>query len=119
MTPDDGAKPDALPALLALLRAENATLRERLERQSRIAGAATDYVYSVRLEGGRAVETRHGPGCQALTGYTCEELKSLSVSGYAEDVLARHGDVAPGFRLLQKLFTVQGLARKVREALDT
>jgi len=29
----------------------------------------SDYIYSVRIEDGQVVETRHGPGCLAVTGY--------------------------------------------------
>ena len=76
MTPDGGVNPDALQALLAALRAENTALREGEERQRRIVAAATDYIYSVKLEAGRAVETRHGPGCLALTGYSREDLEA-------------------------------------------
>ena len=45
-------------------------------------------------------------------------LKHLFISGYAEEVLAWRGVVGPDFRLLQKPFTIQALAQKVREALD-
>ncbi len=76
MTPDGEVDPDAPQALLDALRAENAALREREERQRRIVAAATDYVYSVRLEAGQAVESRHGQGCLALTGYNSAELEA-------------------------------------------
>jgi two-component system, cell cycle sensor histidine kinase and response regulator CckA len=76
MTPDGESDRDALQALLDGLRAENAAFREREERQRRIVTASTDYIYSVRLEAGQAVETRHGHGCLALTGYTCAELET-------------------------------------------
>jgi PAS domain S-box-containing protein len=75
MTPSSEAGPEALRALLDTLRAENAALSESEERLRRIVAAATDYIYSVRLEAREAVETRHGEGCLALTGYTCAELQ--------------------------------------------
>lgn len=50
------------------------SLREREERYQRITEAITDYIYTVRLQAGRVVETRHGPGCQAITGYRPEEF---------------------------------------------
>jgi PAS domain S-box-containing protein len=54
-------------------RAEEA-LRESEDRYRRITEAVTDYIYTVRVEGGQAVETTHGPACVAVTGYTSEEF---------------------------------------------
>jgi len=54
-------------------RAEDA-LKESEKRYRRITEAITDYIYTVRVEGGSAVETRHGAGCMAVTGYTEEEF---------------------------------------------
>jgi PAS domain S-box-containing protein len=54
-------------------RAE-AALQESNERYRRITQAVTDYFYTVRVEKGYAVETHHGPGCVAVTGYTYEEF---------------------------------------------
>ena len=34
----------------------------------------TDYVYTVRMEEGRPVETIHGEGCVAVTGYAPREF---------------------------------------------
>ncbi|MBV9491095.1 MAG: response regulator [Verrucomicrobia bacterium] len=45
-------------------------------------------------------------------------LKVLFQSGYIDTVLARHGVVQAETALLQKPFTPQALARKVREVLD-
>jgi PAS domain S-box-containing protein len=49
-------------------------LRESEERYRRITEAVSDYIYSVRVEDGRPVETTHGVTCIAVTGYTGEEL---------------------------------------------
>jgi PAS domain S-box-containing protein len=57
------------PPTHAELLTELATLRASEERYRRISAAVTDYIYTVLLEAGRAVETRHGPGCVAVTGY--------------------------------------------------
>jgi PAS domain S-box-containing protein len=54
-------------------RAEEA-LRESEERYRRITEAVTDYIYTVHVAEGRAVATRHGPGCVAVTGYASEEF---------------------------------------------
>jgi two-component system, cell cycle sensor histidine kinase and response regulator CckA len=49
-------------------------LAECEERFRRLVQTVTDYAYAVRVEGGRAVETRHGPGCVGVTGYTSDEF---------------------------------------------
>jgi len=54
-------------------RAEEA-LRESEKRYQRITSAVTDYIFSVRIENGRPVETVHGPACVAVTGYTSEDF---------------------------------------------
>jgi PAS domain S-box-containing protein len=63
----------ALEDVTETVDAERA-LTESEERYRRITAAVTDYIYSVRIENGRAVETRHGVGCAAVTGYTSEEF---------------------------------------------
>jgi PAS domain S-box-containing protein len=50
-------------------------LRESEERYQRITEAITDYIYTVRVEDGRALETIHGPGCLAVTGYAVDEFE--------------------------------------------
>jgi PAS domain S-box-containing protein len=54
--------------------AEQATL-ESEQRYKRLLASVTDYVYSVTVEDGRAVSTFHGPGCEAVTGYTSDEFE--------------------------------------------
>ncbi len=53
-------------------------LRESQERYRYITETVTDYVFTVRLEDGRSVETVHGPASEAVTGYTPEELRNDS-----------------------------------------
>ncbi|MBN2371047.1 MAG: PAS domain S-box protein [Vicinamibacteria bacterium] len=45
-------------------------------------------------------------------------LKVLYMSGYTNDVINNHGVLDEGTRFIQKPYSVQGLVRKVREALD-
>ena len=45
-------------------------------------------------------------------------LKQLFMSGYTADVIANHGVLDEGVYFIQKPFSVQGLASKVREVLD-
>jgi two-component system, cell cycle sensor histidine kinase and response regulator CckA len=42
----------------------------------------------------------------------------LYMSGYSDDAVAQHGVLDPGTALIQKPFTPEALARKVREVLD-
>ncbi|MBZ5593803.1 MAG: PAS domain S-box protein [Acidobacteriia bacterium] len=46
-------------------------------------------------------------------------LQVIYISGYADDVLAYHGTLAPGTVLMQKPFSPAELMLKVREVLDT
>ncbi|MCU0241862.1 MAG: PAS domain S-box protein [Vicinamibacteria bacterium] len=54
-------------------RAQEALARSE-ERFRRITESVTDYIYSVKIENGQAVATRHGPGCEVVTGYTSEDF---------------------------------------------
>jgi CheY-like chemotaxis protein len=45
-------------------------------------------------------------------------LKILYMSGYTEDAIVHHGVFAPGVAFLQKPFSPNGLARKIREVLE-
>ena len=53
-------------------------LKQSKARYWRILNAITSYLYSVRLENGRAVETSHSAACEAVTGYGAEEFAGSS-----------------------------------------
>ena len=48
-------------------------LRASEERYRRIVASISSYFYSVRVEGGKPIETVHGDACYAVTGYTPAE----------------------------------------------
>jgi len=51
-------------------------LFESQERYKRIVTGVTDYLYTVKVKRGKAVETVHEEGCLSVTGYTPEEFIS-------------------------------------------
>lgn len=48
----------------------------------------------------------------------CPDLKVLYMSGYTDDVIAHRGVLEEGLQFIQKPFSIQLLAAKVRKALD-
>ncbi len=74
---DDQGKPQFVLGIsedITDLKLAEDARRETDERYRRIVDTITDYVVSVKIQDGRAVETSHGAGCVAVTGYTAEEL---------------------------------------------
>lgn len=51
-------------------------LKKNETRYRQIVKAITDYIFTVRIENGQAVETVHGPACAAVTGYSAEEFQA-------------------------------------------
>ncbi|MCX6139016.1 MAG: PAS domain S-box protein [Ignavibacteriales bacterium] len=49
-------------------------LQHSEQRYKKLIDAVTDYIYTVYVENGKAVETIHGPNCIAVTGYTSADF---------------------------------------------
>ena len=49
----------------------------------------------------------------------CPGLKHLFMSGYTGNVIARHGVLDEGENFIQKPFSMQSLAAKIREVLES
>jgi diguanylate cyclase (GGDEF)-like protein/PAS domain S-box-containing protein len=60
-------------SVIARLVAEEA-LTESEERYRRITETITDYIYTVKVEDGRPVETTHCDVCSIVTGYSAQEF---------------------------------------------
>ena len=50
--------------------------------------------------------------------FLCPHLKHLFSSGYTADIITQQGVLGEGVHFIQKPFTSQSLATKIREALD-
>ena len=46
------------------------------------------------------------------------DFKALYMSGYTDNAIVYHGVLEEGVNYIQKPFTVDGLAKKVRDVLD-
>lgn len=46
------------------------------KRYERLINFLTDYIYTVKIDDGKVVDTFHGPGCINVTGYNSEDYKS-------------------------------------------
>ncbi len=59
-----------------------------------------------------------GPEVSLFLTSTRRTIRTLYVSGYTDESIVHHGVLADGVAFLQKPFSADGLARKVREVLD-
>ena len=67
---------DAVPLLGKMIREIlTSPVMELEERYARLIDYLTDYIYTVKIRDGIAVDTYHGPGCVSITGYTSEDYR--------------------------------------------
>ena len=94
-----------------VLAADNgeSCLRQLADRQGRIDLLLTDVVMP-DLDG----KALYLEAADLFPG-----LKALFMSGYADNVIARHDVLEEGVHFIQKPFSVQALAAKVREILES
>ena len=57
-------------------------LSESEARYRKLLSSVTNYVYTVQVDGGHTLATAHGPGCEAVTGYSPEEFARDSLLWY-------------------------------------
>jgi len=50
-------------------------LQESEERYKKITEELSDYLYTVRVQDGRAIDTIHGEACEIVTGYSSQDFK--------------------------------------------
>jgi PAS domain S-box-containing protein len=93
-----------------ILEAENGedALRISEEHEGRIDLMITDVV--MPKMSGKEVAERLQP--------LYPQMKVIYMSGYTDDAIVHHGVLAAGLNFLEKPFSSEGLARKVREVLD-
>ncbi len=60
-----------------------------------------------------------GPVLAARLREALPHLPVIHMTGYAESVVAKHGQFEDGDMFIKKPFTAEELLRKVRESLDT
>ena len=94
-----------------VLEAENAHQSLEIVRQHKgeIQLLITDVVMPGELSGPEAAERIMG---------LRPRIKTIYVSGYTHDMVAKQGGPNAGARFLQKPFSIEALAQKVREVLD-
>ena len=102
-------------------------LTESEARYRRITEGLADYQYTVRVEAGRAVETKHRPACLVVTGYSAEEFAAdpflwfnmvtaddrQLVTEHVQRVLAG-GDIPP---IVHKIIRKDGEIRWIRDTV--
>lgn len=82
----------------------------------RLAEAHTDHIHLVMTD--VIMPEMNGRDLVRKLLLRYPDIKSLFMSGYTSNVIAHHGTLEPGIHFIQKPFSIQNLAAKVREVLD-
>ena len=64
------------------------------------------------------LEQMGGPELAKRLSVIRPDMKVLYISGYTDDAILHHGILSPGTAFLQKPFTTEALARKIRQVLE-
>ncbi|HNX97679.1 MAG TPA: PAS domain S-box protein, partial [Candidatus Aminicenantes bacterium] len=97
-------------------RAALEALKQSEDRYRQLLGAITDYIYTVEVKNGAAVNTVHGPGAEGVTGFTVADFAADPylwfrmvhpddrewVTRQANDWLAGKGQPAIEHRIVRK-----------------
>ncbi len=87
----------------------NEAIRTARERSDRIDLLITDVV----------MPEMNGRDLARSLQECCPQIRILFMSGYTASVIAQHNVLDDGVNFIEKPFSMRGLARKVRKALDT
>ena len=69
------ATASVLAGIIQRKRTEEA-LKKSEQRYKHLIESVTNYIYTVEIEKGKIVSTKHGPSCVAMTGYSSEEYEA-------------------------------------------
>ena len=105
-------------------------IKEALERQGYKVLSASNGEEALRLAADRRIEIHllltdvvmpqmSGRELAERLGAERQQLKVLYMSGYTDDAIVRHGLLEETLNFIQKPFDSAGVARKVREVLDS
>ena len=109
------------------------TLRKSEERYRRITEGLTDYLYTVYVRDGKAVETTHNPACMAVTGFTPQEYAADpylwmrmikaedrdEVIAHIQNALAGKKDTSFEHRIIHKDGQIRWVSNKLILQLDS
>jgi two-component system cell cycle sensor histidine kinase/response regulator CckA len=95
-----------------VIAAENTAAALRMLEDGRLNEGLRLLVTDVIMPGMNGKELHH------ILQNSIASLRVLFMSGYADEVIGRHGLIEAGVNFLQKPFEVQGLLLKVRAVLD-
>jgi PAS domain S-box-containing protein len=91
---------------------ENALIQSE-KRYRRITEGLTDYLYTVKVDNGKVVETLNGEACHAVTGYTSEEFTSDPFLWFSIIVKEDQDKVTEQFRKIQSGENIKPIEHRI------